>query len=212
VANIFACVQFVGSAKASFGTAHTAGTHFSVFFFSFSYAQCVTDLSASDDESSLGESSHGASTSAMLQGHNSAAALIQKQFRKSFPQRSSSSLMLEPSSATAIALSAFRAKSDVTEIIDHESDEDFTEHSEEEEVAKEEHRSGRALWGIAAIAGTFIGVTMIGGVLGGPPVDEDDAIAVVTIVKGGAGGGGGGAGGTGGGGAGGGGAGGASAQ
>jgi hypothetical protein len=135
----------------------------------------------------------------MLQAYITAAALIQKQFRKSFPQRSSSSLILEPSSAAAIAASAFGEKPDVTEIIDHEGDENFTEHSEEEEVAKEEPRSGRALWGIAAIAGTFIGATIIGGMIGGSPVDEDDAIAAVTVIEGGAGGGGGGGGGAGGG-------------
>jgi hypothetical protein len=131
----------------------------------------------------------------MLQTSDRAAGLIQKLFRKSFSQKSSSSLILEPSSATAIALSAFGAKPDVTETTEHEDDEDFTEHSEEEEVAKEEHRSGKALWGIAAIAGTFIGATMVSGILGGSPVDEDDAIVVVTLVKGSAGGGGGGAGG-----------------
>jgi hypothetical protein len=95
--------------------------------------------------------------------------------------------MLEPSSATAIVLSAFGATPDVTEITDHEGDEDCTEHSEEEEVAKEEPRSGRALWGIAAISGTFIGATIIGGMIGG--LDEDDAIAAVTVIKEGAGGG-----------------------
>ena len=111
--------------------------------------------------------------------------------------------MLEPWSATTVALSAFEAQPDVTETTDHEDDEDFTEHSEEEEVAKEEHRSGKALWGIAAIAGTFIGARMISGMMGGSPADEDDAIAVVALTKSGVGGGGGGAGGAGAGGAGG---------
>lgn len=105
--------------------------------------------------------------------------------------------MLEPSRGTAIALSAFGAPPDVTETTDHEDDEDLTEHLDEKEVAKEEHRSGKALWGVAAIAGTFIGATMISGMIGGSPVDEDDAVAVVTLIKGSAGGGGGGAGGAG---------------
>jgi hypothetical protein len=129
----------------------------------------------------------------MLQTSERAAALIQKQFRKTFSQKSS--LSLEPSSATTIALSAFEAQPDVTETINHEDDEDFTENSEEKEVPKEEHRSGKGLWGIAAIVGTFIGATMISGLIGGSPVDEDDAIAVVTLTTGSAGGGGGDAGG-----------------
>jgi hypothetical protein len=91
--------------------------------------------------------------------------------------------MLKPSSATTIALSTFEAQPDVTETIHHEDDEDFTENSEEKEVAKEEHRSGKGLWKIAAIAGTFIGATMIRGMIGDSPVDEDDAIAVVTLTK-----------------------------
>jgi hypothetical protein len=131
----------------------------------------------------------------MLQASDSAASLIQKQFRKSFSRKSSSSLMLEPWSATTVALSAFEAQPDVTETTDHEDDEDFTEHSEEKEVAKEEHRSGKALWGIAAIAGTFIGATILMSMI--MPVDEDDVIALVAFTKGGtgvSGGGGGGAG------------------
>jgi hypothetical protein len=134
-----------------------------------------------------------------IQTSDRAAALIQKQFRKSFPQKSSSSsaLMLEPWSATTVARSPFEAQPDVTESTEHEDDEDFTEHSEEKEVVfKEEQRSGKSLWGVAAIAGTFIGATMINGMMGGSPVDEDDAIAVGALTKGSAGGGGGGAGGT----------------
>jgi hypothetical protein len=99
--------------------------------------------------------------------------------------------MSEPWSATIVALSAFEAQPDVTETTDHEDDEDLTEYSEEKEVAKEEHRSGKKLWGIAAIAGTFIGATMVGGMIGGSPADEDDVIAVVALTKGSAGGGGG---------------------
>jgi hypothetical protein len=129
--------------------------------------------------------------------------LIQKQFRKSLSRKSSSSLMLEPWSATTVALSAFEAQPDVTETTDYEDDEDFTEHSEEEEVAKGEQRSRNALWGTAAIAGTFVGASMISSMIGGSPVDEDDAIAVVALTKGSIGGGGGGVGGAGVGGAGG---------
>jgi hypothetical protein len=53
--------------------------------------------------------------------------------------------MLESWSATTVALSAFEAQPDVTETTDHEDNEDFTDHSEKKEVAKEEHRSG-AFW------------------------------------------------------------------
>jgi hypothetical protein len=156
----------------------------------------VTDSSAID-EWSLEESTHGVLALDMLQTPSDrAAVLIQKQFRKSFSQKSSSlSFMLEPPSATTIALSAFEAQPDVTETTYYEDDEDFTENSEEKEVAKEEQRSGKALWKITAIAGTFIGATMISGMLGGSPVDEDDAVAVAALIKGSAGGGGGGAGG-----------------
>jgi hypothetical protein len=155
----------------------------------------VTDSSASDD-SSLGESTHDVSALEMLQTPDRAATLIQKQFRKSFPRKSSSSssLIVEPWSATTVALSAFEAQPDVTETTDHEDDGDFIGYSEEKEVAKEEKRSGKALWEIAVIAGKFIGATMISGMTFGSPVDEDDAIAVVALTKGSTGGGGGGAG------------------
>jgi hypothetical protein len=189
VANVCANdVQLLGSVKASFGKTHIAGTHFSAFSHS----------SASDD-SSLGQSTHSV-LALEMQTSDRAAALIQKQFRKSFSRKSSSSssLMLEPWSATTVALSAFEAQPDVTETTDHEDDEDFTEHSEEEEVAKGDQRSRNALWGTAAIAGTFVGASMISSMIGGSPVDEDDAIAVVALTKGSIGGGGGGAGGAGG--------------
>jgi hypothetical protein len=196
------CCTAVGLCKSVFR--HDTYSWYSLFcFFSFSDESSVTNASASDD-SSLGQSTHSV-LALEMQTSDRAAALIQKQFRKSFSRKSSSSssLMLEPWSATTVALSAFEAQPDVTETTDHEDDEDFTEYSEEKDVAKEEQRSGKALWGIAAIAGTFIGATMISAMRGGSPVDEDDAIAVGTLTKGGASGGGGGAGGAGAGGAGG---------
>jgi hypothetical protein len=165
------------------------------FFPSCSDENSVTDSSASDD-SSLAQSAHGVPALGELQTSDLAAALIQKQFRKSFPHKSlsSSALLLEPWSATTVALSTFEAQPDVTETTNHEDDEDFTEHSEEKEVAKEEQRSGKSLWGITAIAGTFIGMKMISGMMSGSPVDEDDAIAGVALTKGSASGGGGGTG------------------
>jgi hypothetical protein len=89
-------------------------------------------------------------------------------------------------------------KPDVTETSEHEDDEDFTESSEEkgtdEELEKEEtHRSGKHLWRIAAIAGTFVGASILSSMTA--PVDEDDVIALVAFSKGGAGVGGGGGGG-----------------
>jgi hypothetical protein len=199
------CCRAIGLCKGVFRhDTYIAGTYFS-FFFSFSDENSVTDSSASDD-SSLGESTHGVPALGKIQTSDRAAALIQKQFRKSFPQKSSSSsaLMFEPWSATTVSRSPFEAQPDVNETKDHEDNEDFTEHSEEKEVvSKEEQRSGKSLWGITAIAGTFVGATMISGIMGGSPVDEDDAIAVAALTKASAGGGGGGTGGAGAGGAGG---------
>lgn len=94
--------------------------------------------------------------------------------------------------------------SDTPEVIDatdRDDDEEFSDHSakEEEKGEKVEEKSrAQYLWGVAAIAGTFIGANLVGRMLGGSPVDEDDAIAVVAIIKGGGGAGAGGGGGAGG--------------
>jgi len=79
---------------------------------------------------------------------------------------------------------------DITETTEHD-EESFFDHSENEEEEKEEEeeeeKKGRAkfLWGVAAAAGVFVGASLVNGMLGGPPVDEDDAIGVAVIVKGG---------------------------
>jgi hypothetical protein len=93
-------------------------------------------------------------------------------------------------------------KPDITETTEHEDDEDSTEYSEKEGSDKENekeqtHRSGKYLWGVVAIAGTFIGASILSSMT--TPVDEDDVIALTAFAKGGAGvgGGGGGGGGTG---------------
>ena len=101
--------------------------------------------------------------------------------------------------ATASPLSPIDTdKPDVTETTEHEDDEDFTECSEkegtDEELEMEDtHRSGKHLWRIAAIAGTFVGASILRSMTA--PVDEDDVIALVAFSKGGAGVGGGGGGG-----------------
>jgi hypothetical protein len=76
---------------------------------------------------------------------------------------------------------------DVTETTEHEDGEhddyeDSTEQSEQEKEGKEHKRSH--LWGVAAIAATFIGANIIAGLVSGPPVDEDDVIAVATLFQG----------------------------
>jgi hypothetical protein len=90
-------------------------------------------------------------------------------------------------------------KPDVTEITEHENDEDFTEYSEKEGIDEEDekehtHRTGKHLWGVVAIAGTFVGASILRSMT--TPIDEDDVIALTAFAKGGAdvGGGGGGAG------------------
>jgi hypothetical protein len=110
--------------------------------------------------------------------------------------------------ATAPSLSPIGAKPvdadkpDVTETTEHEDDQDLTEYSEkagtaEENEKEETHRSGKYLWGVAAIAGTFVGASILRSMT--TPVDEDDVIALTAFAKGGAGVGGGGGGGGGGG-------------
>jgi hypothetical protein len=89
-------------------------------------------------------------------------------------------------------------KPDITETTDHEDDEDSTEYSEkvgaDKENEKEQtHRSGKFLWGVVAVAGTFIGAAILSSMT--TPVDEDDVIALAAFAKGGAGAGGGGGGG-----------------
>lgn len=91
---------------------------------------------------------------------------------------------------------------DVTEATDREEDEDGFDKDDalDKEDKPPEKRSGRYLWGVAAAAGTLIGATIVGGLLKGAPLDEDDAIAAAAIAKGsggGAGGAGAGAGGAG---------------
>ena len=70
---------------------------------------------------------------------------------------------------------------------DH-SDEPELEETESSTVAEEEPhkpRSGAHLWGIAAVAGTFIGTTMLRAAGGGADVvDEDDALAAVAFFQG----------------------------
>jgi hypothetical protein len=90
-------------------------------------------------------------------------------------------------------------KPDVTETTEHENDEDFQESSEKEDIDEElekehTHRSGKYLWGVVAIAGTFVGASILRSMT--TPIDEDDVIALAAFAKGGAdvGGGGGGAG------------------
>jgi hypothetical protein len=69
--------------------------------------------------------------------------------------------------AAASCLSPIDAdKPDVTETTEHEDDEDFTSFSAkegpDEELEKEEtHRSGKHLWRVAAIAGTFVGASIL---------------------------------------------------
>jgi hypothetical protein len=89
-------------------------------------------------------------------------------------------------------------KPDITETTDHEDDEDSTEYSEKEGADKENekeqtHRSGKYLWGVVAVAGTFIGAAILSSMT--TPVDEDDVIALAAFAKGGTGVGGGGGGG-----------------
>jgi hypothetical protein len=180
--------------------------------FSFSDEHSVSESSASDDDSSLGESSQSVSPAEDMLEHASdrAAVLIQRQFRSYLTQSSSSSF-----SATAIAISDMP---DVTETTYYEDDEDeyFGEEAKEEEGAEEpKHRSGKFLWGVAGAAMALGVPKVLGAVMdGGSPVDEDDLMAGAMTLQGnsgGAGGGGAGGGGAGGGGAGGGGAGGAGA-
>jgi hypothetical protein len=179
-----------------------------LFSDSFSDEHSVTDASVansitSDDDSSLGDSSHeGLSALEMLQASDRAAALIQKQFRNSLARRAPP-LMMASSGAAAIALALIGAKHvtfDLPDITEATEREDTTESSETEdtdgEVEEEEetHRSGKHLWGIARIAGTFIGATIIGGMAVSTPVDEDDVIALSVFLNAGGGGGGGGGG------------------
>jgi hypothetical protein len=78
---------------------------------------------------------------------------------------------------------------DVTETTEHEDgehddDEDSIEQLEQEKEGEEKEHRRSHLWGVAAVAATFIGAGMIAGLMSGPPVDEDDAIAVATIFQG----------------------------
>jgi hypothetical protein len=115
----------------------------------------------------------------------SAASVIQRYYRRHSATRGSS-LTLMPGDFGSVAVAAMTYDSssvaDVTETTEHQNDkhegEDSTEHPGEEKERKRSH-----LWGVAAIAGTFVG--MVGLALAsGPPVDEDDAIAVATIFQG----------------------------
>jgi hypothetical protein len=160
----------------------------------------VAESSASDDDSSLGESSQSVSPAEDIleEASDRAAVLIQKQFRSFLNQSSALSF-----SATAVALSDMP---DVTETTYYEDDEDFTEETKEEEVAEEpKHRSGKFLWGVAGAAMTLVAPKMLGALTGGgSPVDEDDLMSGAMALQGNAGGGGAGGGGAGGAGAGGG--------
>jgi hypothetical protein len=152
----------------------------------------VADSMDSDDESSLGDSSHeGLTALEMLQASDLAAASIQKQFRNSLARRAPP-LKMASSGAAAIALAligvgakrqvTFDLPPDVTETTEHE---DSTENSEdaEEEVVKP--RSGKHLWGIAGTAGLLVGATMAKGLMSSnAPVDEDDVIAAALFFNG----------------------------
>jgi hypothetical protein len=77
-------------------------------------------------------------------------------------------------------------ESDVADVVettecqdDEHDEEDSTEYPGEDQGDGNESKRSH-LWGVAAIAGTFVG--MVGLALAsGPPVDEDDAIAVAAI-------------------------------
>jgi hypothetical protein len=148
----------------------------------------VAESSASDDDSSLGESSQSVSPAEdMLEASHRAAALIQKQFRSSLIQSSSSSL-----SATAVALSDMPDVTETTYYEDEdEDDEDFTEETKEQEDAEEpKHRSHPLLWGVAGAAAVMVAPKVLGALMGGgSPVDEDDLNAGAVTLQGNAGGG-----------------------
>jgi hypothetical protein len=107
--------------------------------------------------------------------------------------------IIETGAASPSLSSVDADKPDVTETTEHENDEDYTEYSEKEGIEEEHekehtHRTGKHLWGVVAIAGTFIGASILRSMT--TPIDEDDVIALVAFAKGGTdvGGGGGGAG------------------
>jgi hypothetical protein len=134
---------------------------------------------ANDEEYHPLEESVAPAEDMLQQASDRAAVLIQRQFRSSWTQSSSSSL-----SATAVALSDMP---DVTETTyyEDEDDQDFTEETKEKE---------------AGAAMTMVAPKVLGAVMGGgSPVDEDDLMlgAMITL-QGNAGGGGAGGGGSGG--------------
>jgi hypothetical protein len=117
--------------------------------------------------------------------YESAASTIQRCYRRHSTTRESS-LTLMPGDFGSVAVTAMTYDSsnvvDATETSEHQDDEhedkDPTKHPGGEKERKRSH-----LWGVAAVAGTFVGMVGLA-LVSGPPVDEDDAIAVAAIFQG----------------------------
>jgi hypothetical protein len=201
----------------------SAYSRYSLFRISHSSDEhSVAESSASHDDSTLGESTQSASPNEdiLQQASDRAAVLIQRQFRSSFTQSSSSSMqdvpavdMFEASDrAAALIQKQFRssltqssssslsatavALSDMSGVTETTYDEDFIEETKKDEEAEEpKHRSGKFMWGVAGAAMAMVAPKVLGALMGGgSPVDEDDLISGGMALQGNAAGGGGGAG------------------
>jgi len=148
-------------------------------------------------------------------GGVAASAAVSSSGRKSVTFGENMSEVSEVEEITDFPLyeaSAVECVPGVAEATDHSiTDEEETERfSDEDELGesdieegdgeekKEEKRSGKKLWGIAAAAGLFIGAGVVAASMSGGPIDEDDIIAIAAHTSAGTGatGGGGAAGGT----------------
>jgi hypothetical protein len=109
---------------------------------------------------------------------DSAASAIQRCYRRHSATRESS-LTLMPGDFGSVAVTVMPYDSSNVAGVTETTEDQDDEHEDKEE--KERKRSH--LWGVAAIAGTFVGMVGLA-LLSGPPVDEDDAIAVAAIVQG----------------------------
>jgi hypothetical protein len=105
---------------------------------------------------------------------DSAAIAIQRCYRRHSATRESS-LTLIPGDFGSVAVAATKTKEHQD---DEHEDKDLTKHPGGEKERKRSH-----LWGVAAVAGTFVGMVGLA-LVSGPPVDEDDAIAVAAIFQG----------------------------